>query len=336
MLARIRGLKVPARTSSFAYKGRSVDVRQIARDLQVGSVLEGSVRSAGERIRVTAQLIDATSGYHIWSESYDRQYEDLFKLQDELAGAIVRALRVSLDGASQPSVSSAPPTTNLEAYHLYLQAQAMAVGAGEWPIRRAMELLQDAVARDPHFARAYNTMAMLRAVAIIGDIPSCSNAGRRRARRAARDAARPEPRCGPCSRWGHQCRAREVGRCRGAFSSRHHQRRHRFLDVARLRSARRRIVRPSSPLPGDVARGTPLGSGVDGRSAVCQRRVPKPRSNRGVRPVHPASDRIRSAESGCASGGSPLSSDTASGSLRGGGRADRRCSESGRAGGEWS
>jgi TolB-like protein len=84
-LARIPGLRVPARTSSFAYKGRNTDVRQIARDLQVGAVLEGNVRSADERIRVTAQLIDAESGYHLWSQNYDRKFEDIFELQDALA-----------------------------------------------------------------------------------------------------------------------------------------------------------------------------------------------------------------------------------------------------------
>jgi TolB-like protein len=169
MLARIPGLKVPARTSSFAYKGRNVDVRQIARDLEVGSVLEGSVRSAGERIRVTAQLIDAESGYHLWTESYDRQFEDLFKLQDDLAGAIVRALRVSLDGASPPSLTSQQPTTDLEAYHLYLQAMATHAGVGEQSLQRSFEMLQRAVTRDPRFARAYNAIAALRAVAIVID-----------------------------------------------------------------------------------------------------------------------------------------------------------------------
>jgi len=89
LLARVPGLKVPARTSSFAYKGRNVDVRQIARELGVGMLLEGSVRSAGDSIRVTAQLINAESGYHIWSQTFDRRFADVFKLQDELAGAIV-------------------------------------------------------------------------------------------------------------------------------------------------------------------------------------------------------------------------------------------------------
>ena len=106
LLARVPGLKVPARTSSFAYKGRNVDIRQIARDLEVGAVLEGSVRSAGERIRVTAQLVDAQTGYHIWSETYDRNFGDLFQLQDELAGAVVQALKLTLDGSRLPIIGS--------------------------------------------------------------------------------------------------------------------------------------------------------------------------------------------------------------------------------------
>src|SRR5690242_13740205 len=95
-LAQVPGLKVPSRTSSFAYKGRNVDIRRIAQDLGVRTILEGSVRGAGERIRVTAQLVDATSGYHIWSQSYDRELGDIFKLQDDLAGAIVQVLKTKM------------------------------------------------------------------------------------------------------------------------------------------------------------------------------------------------------------------------------------------------
>ena len=91
----------------------------------MATVLEGSVRSAGERIRVTAQLINAQTGFHLWSQSYDRRYEDIFKLQDELAGAILQALQVNLDGKSPAAVLPEPPTPNLEAYQLYLQGRAL-------------------------------------------------------------------------------------------------------------------------------------------------------------------------------------------------------------------
>src|SRR5580658_10173074 len=115
MLTKVPGLKVPARTSSFAYKGRYVNVRDIGKDLQVGTILEGSVRSAGTEMRITAQLINAQDGLHLWSETYDRKFTDLFKLQDELAVAIVKALQVNLNGASPESVTQASPTKDVEA-----------------------------------------------------------------------------------------------------------------------------------------------------------------------------------------------------------------------------
>src|SRR5215469_11358832 len=127
LLARVPGLEVPARTSSFAYKGRNIDVRQIARELGVGMLLEGSVRSAGDRIRVSAQLIEADSGFHVWSQTYDRRFVDIFQLQDELAVAIVRALKINLaDGESRP-LRDAPPTRDVEAYRLFLRAIALAL-----------------------------------------------------------------------------------------------------------------------------------------------------------------------------------------------------------------
>jgi TolB-like protein len=165
-LARLPGLRVPARTSSFAYKGRNIDVRQIARDLQVNVVLEGSVRSAGERVRVTAQLIDAESGYHLWSQNYDRKFEDLFELQDALATEIVRALRSSLGGDLSGALPHAPPTRDIEAYHLYLRSLELA----DNPIvnlPRAAQDLQRAIDRDPQFARAHTALTNLRSLALV-------------------------------------------------------------------------------------------------------------------------------------------------------------------------
>jgi TolB-like protein len=169
-LARIPGLRVPARTSSFAYKGRNTDVRQIARDLEVGAVLEGSVRSAGERIRVTAQLIDAESGYHIWSHNYDRKFDDIFELQDALAGEIVRALRESIAGDMGMMLGPVTPTRDVEAYHLYLQALYV-TGQPMFQIPKGVEMLQRAIDRDPRFAGAYAGLASLRAVALVMDVP---------------------------------------------------------------------------------------------------------------------------------------------------------------------
>ena len=164
LLARVPGLKVPARTSSFAYKGRNVDVRQIARDLGVSMLLEGSVRSAGERIRVTAQLVEADTGFHVWSQTYDRQFADVFQLQDELAGAIVQALRISLGGERTAPLRQEPPTKDVEAYRLYLQSRAIWFGGAgtraDWG-KAALALLERSLEHDRSFARAY---AMLGAI----------------------------------------------------------------------------------------------------------------------------------------------------------------------------
>jgi TolB-like protein len=171
MLARIPGLRVPSRTSSFSYKGRSVDLRQIARDLDVSAVLEGSIRSAGDRIRVTAQLIDARNGFHLWSQQYDRAFGDLFSLQDELARAIVETLRSSLQAPVNDVKPRPPPSRNLEAYHLYLQAQAIQnLGPNDSNLPRALDLYQRAIRLDPLFAQAHNAIASVRAIAITVDV----------------------------------------------------------------------------------------------------------------------------------------------------------------------
>ena len=168
-LAHVPGLKVPARTSSFAYKGRNVDIRQIGRDLGVATILEGSVRSAGERIRVTAQLVDAKSGYHLWSQSYDRQFADIFKLQDDLAAAIVQALQSRMGAAVSAPGERAPPTQDVEAYRLYLQALGVPAVSIENRARR-IGLFDQAIARDPKFARAFALRAATRAGALLNGL----------------------------------------------------------------------------------------------------------------------------------------------------------------------
>jgi TolB-like protein/Flp pilus assembly protein TadD len=158
-LTKVQGLKVPARTSTFAYKGRNTDVRQIAKDLGVGTVLEGSVRAAGKRIRITAQLINAQDGLHLWSETYDEEFTDIFKLQDKLATQIATALQPSLSGAVQAVVAQGPPTQDVEAYNLYLQAWMLAGRSGESIQKQALAYFQKAVDRDPKFAAAYAGIA---------------------------------------------------------------------------------------------------------------------------------------------------------------------------------
>lgn len=166
-LTKVQGLKVPARTSSFAYEGRNTDIRQIAKDLGVATILEGSVRTAGERIRITAQLVNAQDGLHIWSESYDRKFTDLFKLQDELATEIVKALRVNLNGAPPESVAQAPPTKDVEAYNLYLQGASLARRPTEANLNRAIMCFEEALKRDPNFARAQQGVADAKFVFVV-------------------------------------------------------------------------------------------------------------------------------------------------------------------------
>src|SRR5262249_46249354 len=115
-LSKVPGLQVASRTSCFAFKGKEIDIREVGQKLGVGSVLTGSVRKIGNRIRITAQLVNAESGHSIWSETYDRQIEDVFAVQDELSRAIVDALKLKLSGESE----LVAPTKNIQAYNLYL------------------------------------------------------------------------------------------------------------------------------------------------------------------------------------------------------------------------
>ena len=158
-LTKVQRLKVPARTSTFAYKGRNTDVRQIAKDLGVGTVLEGSVRVAGKRIRVTAQLINAQDGLHLWSETYDEDFTDIFKLQDKLATQIAKALQPSLGGTAEATVAQGPPTQDVEAYNRYLKGRELLTKPSESTLQQAIADFREAIARDPRFARAYAGMA---------------------------------------------------------------------------------------------------------------------------------------------------------------------------------
>jgi serine/threonine protein kinase len=156
-LAKVPGLQVASRTSSFAFKGkRDTDVREIGDKLGVGVVLEGSVRKIGQRIRINAQLVNVENGYHLWSETYDRQLEDVFAIQDEISRAIVDALKVRLVGEDAHLVA---PTRNLDAYTTYLKGRYNFNKLSELGLRRALELFQSALSQDPGFARAYAGIA---------------------------------------------------------------------------------------------------------------------------------------------------------------------------------
>jgi eukaryotic-like serine/threonine-protein kinase len=151
-LTKIDELRVAARTSAFSFKGKHVDLRIVGERLNVKTVLEGSVRKAGNRIRIMAQLVNVADGYHLWSERYDRELKDIFEVQDEIAGAIADRLKVALKGGQQPSVKAG--TSNLEAYQLYLKGRALLYRRG-LDIRRAAKCFEDAVALDPQYAVAW-------------------------------------------------------------------------------------------------------------------------------------------------------------------------------------
>jgi TolB-like protein len=153
-LTKVGGLKVAARTSSFSFRDKGATVREIGQQLGVKAILEGSVQTEGTRIRITAQLIDAADGFHIWSESYDRNLESVFALQDEIARRIVRSLREELLGdVSGPLVTEA--TADLEAYRLYLEARKFGARQTGEDLQRSIELFEAAIERDSTFAEAY-------------------------------------------------------------------------------------------------------------------------------------------------------------------------------------
>ena len=154
----IRGLRIASRTSSFQYKGRALDVRAIGRELGVASVLEGSVRKAGARVRITAQLIDASNGYHLWSESYDRELCDVFDIQAEIAQKMAVALRGTLSREERALIGRGG-TANGEAYDLYLRAQSHLRDGSDLGVAAALPLFRDAIRRDPNFAQAHAGIA---------------------------------------------------------------------------------------------------------------------------------------------------------------------------------
>jgi eukaryotic-like serine/threonine-protein kinase len=154
-LAAIAAMRVAARTSSFAFKGKDTDVRQIGRELGVRTVLEGSVRKAGQRLRITAQLVDVSSGYHVWSERYDREMKDVFEVQDEISRSIAAALKVKLLPEEEESLVT-PGTRNVEAYNRFLKGRYF---FNQRASKKAIAEFEAAIARDPAFAEAYTGLA---------------------------------------------------------------------------------------------------------------------------------------------------------------------------------
>jgi serine/threonine protein kinase/tetratricopeptide (TPR) repeat protein len=153
-LTQIEHLRVVARTSSFAFRDRILDIREIGRELGVDTLLEGSVQKAGNTLRITTQLVDVRSGYHLWSERFDRTLEDVFAIQDEIARNVVRALKVTLT-ENERRVIAKVPTTDVEAYDLYIRAMQRYHEMTSRELGYARNLLTSAIIRDPNYALAY-------------------------------------------------------------------------------------------------------------------------------------------------------------------------------------
>ena len=158
VLAQIGTLKVAARTSSFSFRDKNVDIIEIGKKLKVKTILEGSVRKSGNRLRITAQLIDVEDGYHLWSQRYDRQLDDVFEIQDEISQAIINALKIKLlDKKDQRLVKT--PTNNQEAYQLYLNGKYHRNKETPEGFLKSAEYFKLAIELDPEFVEAYSGLA---------------------------------------------------------------------------------------------------------------------------------------------------------------------------------
>ena len=195
-LARVKGMRVAGRTSSFHFKGKNEDLHAIGATLGVDNVLEGSVRKQGNKVRITAQLIKASDGFHLWSNTYDGELTDVFELQERIARAITGELKVVLQGDQKERLVPVA-TRNPEAYALYLQATAIFNRRDGSRIADAIAQLEQALKLDPGYARAHSRLAALHAITpsySSHDITSARSAAERHARRAIElDANLAEP-----------------------------------------------------------------------------------------------------------------------------------------------
>ena len=184
-LTRIQGLRVAARTSSFRFRGQAEDVRKVAQELGVNSVLEGSVRKSGDQLRVTAQLINAEDGYHLWSERYDRGLEDVFAIQDEIATKITEALELQLTRRDRDAIHGRA-TGVIQAYDYYLRGRHAVHQFGKRPIEYAIQMFEKAIAIDPDYAPAYAGLTQANATMymVYDADPKVCSAAERASRRA--------------------------------------------------------------------------------------------------------------------------------------------------------
>jgi serine/threonine protein kinase/tetratricopeptide (TPR) repeat protein len=153
-LTQVKSLRVAARTSAFSFKGKDVDVREIGRILNVGTILEGSIQKSGKHVRITAQLIDVADGYHLWSERYDRSMKDIFAVQDEISLTIVDKLKIGLLGGDKEKITKRH-TQHKDAYNLYLKGRYFWNRRYKGDMIKAVSFYQKAIARDPNYALPY-------------------------------------------------------------------------------------------------------------------------------------------------------------------------------------
>ncbi len=159
VLAKIENFRVAGRTSSFSFKGKDTDFQTIGEKLKVETILEGSVRKAGDQVRITAQLVNVKDGYHLWSATYDRKLDNIFEVQDEIATAVVSALKQTLLGEEDLAVLDRKPTDNVEAYNHYLRGRFYIRDRTKEQLQKAQEAFQLAATLDPNFALAYSGLS---------------------------------------------------------------------------------------------------------------------------------------------------------------------------------
>ena len=193
-LSKIAGLMVIARNSSFTYKGKSVDIRNVGRELGVRSVLEGSIRRAGNRVRITAQLIDAATGGHLWADRFDRDLTDIFAVQDEVTRNIVEALKLKLTPGEEARIAD-NPTDSIDAHDLFLRGREILVGhiTRRESYERARAFFERAIALDPAYGAAYAGLAMAHHLAFNNTWTDDPEATRRRATELAAKAVALAP-----------------------------------------------------------------------------------------------------------------------------------------------
>jgi adenylate cyclase len=192
-LSRARWLFVIARNSSFTYKGKAVDIKQVGRELGVRYVLEGSVRKAGARLRITCQLIDAVTGAHLWADRFDGSLEDVFELQDKVALSVAGVIEPALQEAEIRRSTARPTSSDLTAYDLYLRALPLMRGWGKEPALQGLDLLREAIARDPNYGRALVGAAWCTSQLVAGGWAEDPETDRREALNLVRRAVRAAP-----------------------------------------------------------------------------------------------------------------------------------------------